>query len=320
MKNLILLSTIIAILFSSCEKTIKPVANFSADAEYAQPGEVISFRNYSSGYSYLEWDFGDGSFSNSPNPVHYYSTPGIYNVVLKVSSGEGVDYASMYITVDYLTPVADFLPEYDYYEPGEEVKFYDYSINAEEYLWEFGDGSTSNAKAPSHKYKKEGDYTVKLTVYNGTNYSESYYNIAIQYTKLEVIVVEWATEDLISNAEVTLYTSFGDWEAFSNPVVTATTDYEGVALFKNVSTISYYIDVWNSSVNNESLGYEDIDFIKTLPLEHARYNVFTAYVDYVTGTMKATGSETQENRVRKPLIKEFKRSVKESGKTLQKVK
>ena len=33
------------------------------------------------GYS---WDFGDGSHSNQANPVHFYSSPGGYSVVLTV--------------------------------------------------------------------------------------------------------------------------------------------------------------------------------------------------------------------------------------------
>ena len=34
------------------------------------------------------------------------------------------------------------------------------------YKWNFGDGHTSTAKNPVHKYTKEGKYTVKLTVTN----------------------------------------------------------------------------------------------------------------------------------------------------------
>ena len=43
------------------------------------------------------------------------------------------------------------------------VVFANVSINAETYLWEFGDGDTSTAKNPSHAYQAGGNYTVKLT-------------------------------------------------------------------------------------------------------------------------------------------------------------
>lgn len=47
--------------------------------------ETVSFEDSSSGtiVNYL-WKFGDGSFSNSQNPVHSYSAPGIYSCTLIV--------------------------------------------------------------------------------------------------------------------------------------------------------------------------------------------------------------------------------------------
>lgn len=36
--------------------------------------------------------------------------------------------------------------------------------DAASYSWDFGDGETSTEKNPSHKFEKEGSYTVKLTV------------------------------------------------------------------------------------------------------------------------------------------------------------
>jgi PKD repeat protein len=320
MKNLILLSGIMLLVLTSCEKTIQPVANFSSDAEYVQPGEVINFYNHSSGYSILEWDFGDGTFSTVREPNHWYATPGIYTVTLKASSSEGVDYATMHIDVDYLEPISDFVSEYDYYEPSEIVQFFNSSSKAEEYLWEFGDGASSTLIEPTHVYNKEGIYTVKLSAYNGTKVNVSYYEVSVQYTKLEVEVVEWATDDKIENAEVTLYTSFADWENFRYPIITGFTDYNGSVIFEKMNTISYYIDVVRNDANNESLGYEDVDFIKTLPLEHGRHNVFIAYVDYVTPKAKVAGSSSADNRVRKQVIKSVKRSVKESKKPLQRVK
>lgn len=41
--------------------------------------------------------------------------------------------------------------------------------NAQTYLWDFGDGNTSNAVSPSHHYPNAGNYTVTLIVTNTTN-------------------------------------------------------------------------------------------------------------------------------------------------------
>ncbi|MCF8362966.1 MAG: PKD domain-containing protein, partial [Prolixibacteraceae bacterium] len=51
-------------------------------------------------------------------------------------------------------------------DPPYEARFYNLSIeenSATEYLWQFGDGESSNTNAPTHEYTNTGDYTVKLT-------------------------------------------------------------------------------------------------------------------------------------------------------------
>lgn len=44
------------------------------------------------------------------------------------------------------------------------VNFDNQSVNGKTYVWDFGDGSTSTFKNPSHTYTSEGKYTVTLTV------------------------------------------------------------------------------------------------------------------------------------------------------------
>tara|TARA_B100000508_G_scaffold140678_1_gene142818 strand:+ start:18873 stop:19535 length:663 start_codon:yes stop_codon:yes gene_type:complete len=51
-------------------------------------------------------------------------------------------------------------------ETNELYKFNDCSVNAQEYLWDFGDGETSALANPVHAYKDEGTYMVSLTVKN----------------------------------------------------------------------------------------------------------------------------------------------------------
>lgn len=48
------------------------------------------------------------------------------------------------------------------------IKFSNTSTNATTYTWDFGDGSTSTDKEPSHSYAKGGTYTVKLTTEGGS--------------------------------------------------------------------------------------------------------------------------------------------------------
>ncbi|GIV34393.1 MAG: hypothetical protein KatS3mg031_1928 [Chitinophagales bacterium] len=48
---------------------------------------TVAFTNQSSGHLLqYRWDFGDGTFSNQKNPVHFYSHPGTYKVCLTIKS------------------------------------------------------------------------------------------------------------------------------------------------------------------------------------------------------------------------------------------
>jgi PKD repeat protein len=66
-------------------------------------------------------------------------------------------------------PVAGF-----YYSPSDPsvfdtIQFYDASYDPgqagiQSYAWDFGDGTTSTSSYPTHKYAKDGDYTVQLSI------------------------------------------------------------------------------------------------------------------------------------------------------------
>lgn len=64
-------------------------------------GKTISFGNYTSGSGpfTFRWEFGDGNFSSSPNPVHTYDAEGIYQVSLTASNSSG-DTAVHYYNVN----------------------------------------------------------------------------------------------------------------------------------------------------------------------------------------------------------------------------
>lgn len=210
-----------------------------------------------------------------------------------------------------LRPVASFSVNYDLVIPNEVISFYNNSYDARDYEWDFGDGYSSTDINPTYSYSQEGTYTVTLAAYNGSNVDYAYYQIEVYETTMEVQVVEWETRDVIPRANVTLYTSFYDWENFNNPVISATTDSYGIVVFTGLNAISYYIDAYNTSFTNEYIGYEDDVYIKTLPLVHGGYNTFTAYVDYIPASIKSAVEGSDVKRTRKMVIKEIKRSVKD---------
>ena len=52
------------------------------------------------------------------------------------------------------------------YKQSEEVQFTDSSTGADNVLWDFGDGTTSEERNPLHYYYENGEYIVILTAIN----------------------------------------------------------------------------------------------------------------------------------------------------------
>jgi PKD repeat protein len=117
------------------------------------------------------WDFGDGTSSNQPNPTHSYTQPGVYQVKLKITDDSGtscnVSEDSKVVTInaapeahagaDEKACINDIL-RFD----GSKSKDPDGSILS--YTWDFGDGEEGNGVNTTHAYKKSGQYEVMLTV------------------------------------------------------------------------------------------------------------------------------------------------------------
>ena len=93
--------------------------------------------------------------------------PGNYSLTIKGSGGEITDSTMIHLTVKELTLIADFAAEPICGYVPLKVQFSDSSINnPSEWMWDFGDGSTSNEKNPLHIYQNAGNYSVKLRVSN----------------------------------------------------------------------------------------------------------------------------------------------------------
>ncbi|MBK8613999.1 MAG: PKD domain-containing protein [Flavobacteriales bacterium] len=142
---------------------------FKASVSAACPGEEVVFKveNMPTGGIYL-WNFGDGSFSNKPNPEHTFTKPGNYQVMLSMSAaGVGTIHnkPSSDIISIHEAPKASFNAQKQDFEGHiPSVHFENRSNGAKQYHWDFGDGSTSSVAHPDHIYKKKGVYPVKLQV------------------------------------------------------------------------------------------------------------------------------------------------------------
>lgn len=148
---------------------IQPVAK--ADFSYSSlicGNDTAKFTNLSSvksgGMSY-HWDFGTGNpadTSNAADPWFKYAAPGSYKVKLTVYTIPNGFATSDSATITVkVKPVASFSKT----NPclGENAVFTNTTTPSNAtYTWYFGDGNTSTATSPTHKYANAGNYQVKL--------------------------------------------------------------------------------------------------------------------------------------------------------------
>lgn len=128
---------------------------------------TVQFNNTSTGANVFNYDFKDGTTvagATSPETVyHTFTTPGIYNVTLTASNGCSSQTATQTITI-VPAPVVKFAIGQPAYCVKDSAVFTNQtaSIGSFSYLWNFGDGTTSNQLNPKHSYATPGNYTVTL--------------------------------------------------------------------------------------------------------------------------------------------------------------
>lgn len=127
MKRLLIIGAIAAIFTTACE--IHPYADFVVDDRFVEPNELVRFTNVSENATSYHWDFGDGTYSNVPNPDHIYSHEGIYTVTLTANSRDGnVDMATLDVEVFYDVELEITAAEWNEYEEIEFIIPYAYVI------------------------------------------------------------------------------------------------------------------------------------------------------------------------------------------------
>jgi len=144
-----------------------PVADFSPSDTTGVSPLTVQFTDTSTNSPMSwAWSFGDDSTSTQQNPTHIYQNPGNYTVKLEASNPAGNSSKTGTIHVISKTPVADFSATPTTGEDSLGVQFADMSQNdPTSWLWDFGDGFSSNEKDPKHTYR-QGAFDVTLTATN----------------------------------------------------------------------------------------------------------------------------------------------------------
>jgi|GEM_PF-3016537 len=126
------------------------------------------------------WAFGDGGTGTGVSPSHTYASAGTYTATLTVTNTASLtnsSTASVTIAAAPQPPVASAGGPYTGVA-GSAVSFSgagstDPKNEVLTYAWTFGDGGTATGVAPNHTYASAGTYTVKLTLTNTDNLSNS---------------------------------------------------------------------------------------------------------------------------------------------------
>jgi PKD repeat protein len=157
------------ITVSAAAKPVIPAANIMVQAGCVN--DPVSFSVIGNFSSYL-WEFGDGSTSNLPAPTYTYKTnvardytakltvtsecggSGFTNFPVNIQSGIPSDASFTYQNQVGQTNCA-----------GTPLRFEPNGSGS--YLWDFGDGTTSNEKNPVHRFTQPYYHYVSLTVTNG---------------------------------------------------------------------------------------------------------------------------------------------------------
>lgn len=204
------------------------------------------------------WDFGDGNTSTLQNPVHTYTSTGVFNVTLTVQDTVTgcTDQANATVTVSI--PTADFSGTPLFGCGPLTVDFTDLStanpaaVPINQWAWDFGDGNTSNQQNPTHIYQTPGIYTVTLTVTDANGCTATQTRPA--YVQVIGPDVNFGADTLAGCNPFTV--NFTDSTVFGAPITSWTWDFgDG-----NTSNLQNPTHTYTTTGNfNVSLTVTDID-------------------------------------------------------------
>lgn len=163
------------------------------------------------------WSFGDGSISQIQNPTHTYAGNGTYEVCLTVEGFDGTDVCKN--TICYKIDIKDcegcdckidpnFIGLFGVKDPCtvflNDLTSTSTCTQITSYLWDFGDGTSSNLANPSHTFPGDGSYNVCLTVYgnNGITKCKNTFCRKITISGCKNIISPFKKEGSTTNSQL----------------------------------------------------------------------------------------------------------------------
>jgi PKD repeat protein len=141
-------------------------------------------------------------------------------------------------------PTASFNHSSDSYEAYDTVNFTSTSEDADNFRWDFGDGSTSTIENPWHIYNVDSSYEVELEAINDDGSNKATKSVVIKEpTILAFWVIEDESEEILSDCEVYVWDNEVDFSNYNwqSVVGAGYTDADGYIDFYHPKAIVYYL-------------------------------------------------------------------------------
>ena len=151
--------------------TVVICAPLGSGFSYSVNGTTVSFVSLAVNSSGQLWDYGDGNTGSGASPTHTYAVSGPYTVVMRSYNTCGDTISSSQIVVTCSKPIAEWTAQVlSSGGAGMRVEFQATpwsSVDAINFQWFFGDGTTGNGANPTKVYAVPGlFYQVTLVASN----------------------------------------------------------------------------------------------------------------------------------------------------------
>lgn len=148
--------------FNDSAFVVKPISDFTIAQTNLCNGVIVDVQANAPG-SYYKWDFGSGNIFNTATATYTYpNVNASYMISLNVKDTNNCSsFVAKSFSINVTNPITSTTRRAC---AGDSVSFDPGNVNYAQYLWDFGDGTTSTLNTPSHAYADSGLYQVSLNV------------------------------------------------------------------------------------------------------------------------------------------------------------